>query len=355
MEKKDKEPEENILTDECESLLAEWSEKASCYRWLHGRCEKSYRTWYYCFSIPVIILSTLTGAANVGMDSFVPAEDKSMASAIVGGVNIFAGIVSTLQNFLKVAELMEGHRIAGVSWGKLQRNIAIELALDPSRRVLQSDFLKLSRAEYDRLIEAGPIVDDGVISEFNKKFKNYEVSVPSICNGLDKCNIYKIDKSIQMNKDDFIEGIEDLVSVEEKNITEGFKESLNIVKIDPLEENIKTTVIDIQENQKEDIPTINNKKEDSTVDDKKEDSTVDDKKEGSTVDDKKEDSTVDDDKKEDDCKKGDGCKKVCTCQENGKEEEVTNEQPEDDKSPQEDINETVSFLEGIDDDETKVE
>ena len=61
----------------------------------------------------------------VGMDSFVPQESKAMASAIVGGVNIFAGIVSTLQNFLKVAELMEGHRIAGVSWGKLQRNIAM--------------------------------------------------------------------------------------------------------------------------------------------------------------------------------------------------------------------------------------
>ena len=42
---------ENIWTDECEELLAEWSEKASCYRWLHGRCEKSYRKWYYCFSI----------------------------------------------------------------------------------------------------------------------------------------------------------------------------------------------------------------------------------------------------------------------------------------------------------------
>jgi len=201
-------------TDECEALLAEWSEKASCYRWLHGRSEKSYRTWYYCFSIPVIILSTLTGAANVGMDSFVPAESKSIASAIVGGVNIFAGIVSTLQNFLKVAELMEGHRIAGVSWGKLQRNIAIELALDPERRVLQTDFLKLSRAEYDRLIEAGPIVDDGIIAQFNKKFENYEVSKPSICNGLDKCNIYKIDKTIIMDKLEFEEGIEDLVDKE---------------------------------------------------------------------------------------------------------------------------------------------
>lgn len=201
-------------TDECEELLAEWSEKASCYRWLHGRSEKSYRTWYYCFSIPVIILSTLTGAANVGMDSFVPTESKAMASAIVGGVNIFAGIVSTLQNFLKVAELMEGHRIAGVSWGKLQRNIAIELALDPERRVLQTDFLKLSRAEYDRLIEAGPIVDDGIIAQFNKKFKNYEVSKPSICNGLDKCNIYKIDKTIIMDKIEFEEGIQDLVDKE---------------------------------------------------------------------------------------------------------------------------------------------
>ena len=50
--------EHNVWTSECEALLAEWSEKASCYRWLHGRCEKSYRVWYYCFSIPVIILSS---------------------------------------------------------------------------------------------------------------------------------------------------------------------------------------------------------------------------------------------------------------------------------------------------------
>ena len=208
--------EKNVWNEECETLLAEWSEKASCYRWLHGRCEKSYKKWYYCFSIPVIILSTLTGAANVGMDSFVPEENKSIASAIVGSVNIFAGIISTLQNFLKVAELMEGHRIAGVSWGKLQRNIAIELALDPARRVIQDDFLKLARAEYDRLIEAGPLIDDGVIHEFNKKFDNYKVSKPSICNGLDKCNIYKVDKNIKMNEDEFKEGIEDLIENEEK-------------------------------------------------------------------------------------------------------------------------------------------
>ena len=254
-------PEENVWTDECEALLAEWSEKASCYRWLHGRCEKSYRKWYYCFSIPVIILSTLTGAANVGMDSFVPTESKSIASAAVGGVNIFAGIISTLQNFLKVAELMEAHRIAGVSWGKLQRNIAIELALDPSRRVIQSDFLKLSRAEYDRLIEAGPIIDDGVIKQFNAKFANYEVSVPSICNGLDKCTIYKLDKTIKMNKKDFTDGIEDLI-VNEEEISED-DQKLNIIKIDTVNNSSNSEDITI-------VPPLKNNEEDGVKEEVKE-------------------------------------------------------------------------------------
>ena len=39
-------------TREQEFLLAEWAEKASCYRWLHGRSEKNYQRWYYSFSIP---------------------------------------------------------------------------------------------------------------------------------------------------------------------------------------------------------------------------------------------------------------------------------------------------------------
>ena len=63
-------------TKEQEFLLAEWAEKASCYRWLHGRAETKYRRSNYAFTIPVIIMSTLTGTANFAMDSFVPEEHK---------------------------------------------------------------------------------------------------------------------------------------------------------------------------------------------------------------------------------------------------------------------------------------
>jgi len=184
--------DDDSWTEEVEALLAQWSEKASCWRWLYGRAEKKYRYKYYMFSIPVIILSTLTGTANFGMDSYVPEGMKQGATAVVGGLNLFAGLLSTLQNFLKVAEGMESARNSCVSWGKLQRSIQIELSLDTKRRQNSHDFLKICRSEYDRLTEQSPIVDDDIIDEFKKKFKEYKISKPSICNGLDKCEIYRI-------------------------------------------------------------------------------------------------------------------------------------------------------------------
>jgi len=159
-----------IWTEEQEKLLASWSEKASGYRWLHMRSEKLYRKRNYAFTIPVIILSTLTGTANFAMDSFVPEENKQIAMACVGGVNIFAGILSTLQNFLRYAELMEGHRVAEVSWSKFSREISVELALEPDMRKPAFDFLNVCRSEFDRLIEQSPTIDDSIIAQYNSKF-----------------------------------------------------------------------------------------------------------------------------------------------------------------------------------------
>tara|TARA_Y100000389_G_C17381280_1_gene474526 strand:- start:109 stop:1083 length:975 start_codon:yes stop_codon:yes gene_type:complete len=177
-------------TREQEELLAEWSEKAKCYRWLHARSEKLYRIRNYTFTIPVIILSTLTGTANFAMDSFVPEEKKQLAMAAVGSVNIFAGILSTLQNFLRYAELMESHRLSELQWSKFGRNIEVELALEPKRRKSAHDFLKVCRAEYDRLIEQSPTIDDKIIHQFKRAFKNVKICKPDSCNGMHKCKIY---------------------------------------------------------------------------------------------------------------------------------------------------------------------
>jgi len=190
-------PEEHIekWSDEIEKLLAEWSEIALCYSWLHSYSERKYKRKYHHMSIPVIVLSTLTGTANFA-DSYVPTGFKQGFSAIVGGLNIFCGILGTLMSFLKYAEIYESHRISGVAWSKFSRNIQIELALKDSKRKNCRDFLKVSRAEYDRLLESSPNIDQDIIRTFNNKFENKypKVRKPIIVNGLKETIIYKSDE-----------------------------------------------------------------------------------------------------------------------------------------------------------------
>ena len=114
-----------------------------------------------------------------------------IAQAAIGAVNIVAGVLGTLQSFLKVAELQESHRAASVAWSKLGRALAIELALAPDRRTACGDMLASSRSEYDRLTEQSPQIPDDVIAHFRSRFDGYEVSKPSVCNGLDRCEIYR--------------------------------------------------------------------------------------------------------------------------------------------------------------------
>lgn len=184
----------NGWTKQQETLMAEWADKAGCYRWLHDRCEKKYSLMNMWITIPVIILSTLTGTANFALDGFISPDDqdaKKYAQAGIGAVSIFAGILTTLGNFLRFAQGSESHRVAGIAWGKFQRQIAVELAINPRDRIDCMDFLKICRAELDRLIEQSPPVPDDVITEFKKEFDDKpNVKKPEICDGMEHTTIF---------------------------------------------------------------------------------------------------------------------------------------------------------------------
>ncbi len=171
---------------EIEELLAEWAEVSLCYQYLHNYSTRKYKRKYHHYQIPIIVLSTLTGTANFAADSYVPEGFKQGFSAVVGSLNIAAGIMGTLLAFLKYAEIYEGHRISALAWSKLSRNIEIELALHDAKRKPCKEFLKVMRSEYDNLLESSPNIDLDIINLFNKKFsEDYpNVRKPVICNGL---------------------------------------------------------------------------------------------------------------------------------------------------------------------------
>ena len=59
-----------------------------------------------------------------------------------------------------------------VTPNKFGHKIEIELALKEERRKICRDFLKVSRAEYDRLLESSPSIDQDIIALFDKRFNN---------------------------------------------------------------------------------------------------------------------------------------------------------------------------------------
>lgn len=161
---------------EHEIILVEWADKAMCYRWLHTRSHQAYSKTNAWFTIPVIIMSTLTGTANFAQDRF--SEDiKPYAQMGIGAVNIFAGILTTIAQFLKIGELNEAHRVSSISWDKFYRNIKVELAKSRDERTNVGHMIKLCKEEFDRLMETSPSINEKIIKLFNETFPTTKSTV----------------------------------------------------------------------------------------------------------------------------------------------------------------------------------
>ncbi|ADQ91345.1 hypothetical protein BpV2_178c [Bathycoccus sp. RCC1105 virus BpV2] len=153
-----------------EKILKAWGEAAACYRYMHYQAYCSFKNLSMRFTIPLIILSTVTGTANFAQETFPPSVQPFVPSAI-GGLNLITAIATTIMQFLKINELMEGHRVASVQYGKISRTIRLELTLPLSERTLNgTNMIENMRAEYDRLIEQSPNVPKQMIDAFEKEF-----------------------------------------------------------------------------------------------------------------------------------------------------------------------------------------
>ena len=180
-----------LWTIEHEKILVEWADKAMCYRWLHSRSNAMYSTLNAWYTIPVIIISTLTGTANFAQDR-VPIDYQKYFVMFIGGFNILAGIITTIQQFLKITQLSESHRVSSIAWDKFYRNIKTEISKHPDERSPVGQMIQLCKDEFDRLMETSPAISDNIIHLFKKEFsKNDKINIsvpkiikPEICDSL---------------------------------------------------------------------------------------------------------------------------------------------------------------------------
>ena len=245
-----------------EKILVDWADKALCYRWLHSKSSLKYIRLRNLYTIPVIILSTLTGTANFALER-VPEEYQGYCQIAIGSFNILAGIITTISQFLKINELSEAHRVSSISWDKFYRNIRVELVKSPEDRTNVTYIIKSCKDEYDRLMETSPNIDTTIINKFNKTFKiNNKIdqvkkeslntlSKPEILDSLESTKniVYKVDqktidknnaknKKEQLNKEVIID---DFVN----NFKKEYSRKPSIIEMyDNLDSKISPTILD---------------------------------------------------------------------------------------------------------------
>ena len=156
-----------------ELILKRWSEIGSSYRYLHDKAFHKFNRQNLWFALPVIVISTITGTANFAQGSF-PTAWKDYVPLGIGFLNLSAGLITTVSQFLRVSELLEGHRAASLAYSKFSRNISVELSLPYSQRTCGGlEFINKCRSELDRLIEQSPNIPLHIVKQFGAKFKDY--------------------------------------------------------------------------------------------------------------------------------------------------------------------------------------
>jgi len=210
-----KKEKRNYWKAEEEELLKQWGDKSQCYQWMHRKARESYQTKNAFYTIPVIVISTITGTANFAQDRFSEAA-KPYVAMIIGTMSIIAGIITTVSQFLKVSELNEAHRIASLSWGKFYRDINAELIRHPLDRIPADEFIKKCKEEYNRLVEISPFIPNKILLKFNNKFKNNDDLIkPEIGDVINATDIYLMDK---MERKSMVDNLNKEITMQNKLI-----------------------------------------------------------------------------------------------------------------------------------------
>jgi len=188
----DTETSEITWTSALEKMLAEEGEKALGLSWLHNRCEEHFGQRNNWISIPVIVLSTLVGAASASANQFFPGQPQITGLGI-GSISILTGVLSTVNSYFAFAKRTEAHRLADIHFQKIYRFIAVELTLPRIERIRAKDMLKIVRDQIERLSETSPPVPHFICEKFRAQFAKEDprVARPDITSGLRRIVITK--------------------------------------------------------------------------------------------------------------------------------------------------------------------
>lgn len=141
-----------------EAFLQELAKNAQQLSMRYKQAHDEWKKKQNHLKIPSIVISTVAGVSSFGVSTF-PVNAQHIIPIIVGALNIFTAILSSLESFFKMNEMIIGSMEASTSFQRLHDNITTELSILPASHRSSNglNYLRESQQEYESILNKSPI------------------------------------------------------------------------------------------------------------------------------------------------------------------------------------------------------
>lgn len=158
-------------------LLGRWFEICNNYSHLHHLSFEYYRKVNYFMMLPIMLITTVTGSFNLVL-SFYPT--LIYIQIVLGVLGLFAGMISSMYNFLEIPQLQEKHNLHSSQFEKYGRTIEMELVLYKNKSKTYAslaEFIKIIKAEIDHLVDNGPFIPAHILQNNSLSINEQKLSL----------------------------------------------------------------------------------------------------------------------------------------------------------------------------------
>ncbi|MGH9875843.1 MAG: SLATT domain-containing protein [Pyrinomonadaceae bacterium] len=150
-----------------EELLRGWLLHAHKGRDRHDLAARRNDTYRYWLGVPAIILSAVAGTS---VFASLQTQVDSALKIVVGLVSITSAVLASLQTFYNFASQAESHRMAGVKYKTIIRELEQVLTQPLEQLPDKADYLDDLRKRLDELEEEAPVVPEGIYRQVEERY-----------------------------------------------------------------------------------------------------------------------------------------------------------------------------------------
>jgi len=176
---------DHCWSDEKENVLKIYAEECECLYVTYTKEYVRYRLYGYFFTIPGIIISTVTGLLSFDQN-FNSSQNGPM---VTGSLNILVAVLGTIYKVLKYAEYEAQFKFLSGEHLKLYVEIQSMLEKSPEERDNAQEFIRKIESRRLQLLDDAPVISDKTMNKFKRKYKD-KISVPLLLNKLTPIRIY---------------------------------------------------------------------------------------------------------------------------------------------------------------------